>query len=154
MTDSVRLQPPATSTVTPPVAAKPVRLVSWLAVIGIGGGTLVMIAATAVRQDWMFPAVRMPAVGPPFELHVHIPGRSVVVALWLAALLSLVGVIAGLVAARRGVRPPFRLLLIGGALAVLALMLLPPAGSTDALDYAAYGRLAVLGHNPYVATPL
>jgi hypothetical protein len=31
---------------------------------------------------------------------------------------------------------------------------LPPAGSTDALDYAAYGRLVLLGDNPYVATPL
>ena len=33
------------------------------------------------------------------------------------------------------------------------LALLPPAGSTDSLSYAAYGRIAVLGHNPYVMTP-
>ena len=31
--------------------------------------------------------------------------------------------------------------------------MLPPAGSTDALDYAAYGRLLALGHSPYVTTP-
>ena len=33
------------------------------------------------------------------------------------------------------------------------LTVLPPAGSTDAFDYAAYGRILALGHNPYVMTP-
>jgi hypothetical protein len=28
-----------------------------------------------------------------------------------------------------------------------------PAGSTDAFDYASYGRIVTLGHNPYVWTP-
>jgi hypothetical protein len=154
MTDSVRLQAPATPAVAPPVTGKPVRLVSWLAVLCIGGATLIMIGASAIRQDWMYPSLPVPATGPPFELHAHVPGRLVVVLVWGAATLAVVGVGAGLVAARRGVRPPMRLLLIGGALAVIALMLLPPVGSTDALDYAAYGRLALLGHNPYVVTPL
>ncbi|MBO0808273.1 MAG: hypothetical protein J2P32_08240, partial [Actinobacteria bacterium] len=29
----------------------------------------------------------------------------------------------------------------------------PAAGSTDTLDYAAYGRMVVIGHDPYVMTP-
>jgi hypothetical protein len=33
------------------------------------------------------------------------------------------------------------------------LTVLPPTGSTDALDYASYGRIVVLGHSPYVMTP-
>jgi len=33
------------------------------------------------------------------------------------------------------------------------LAVLPPAGSNDSLSYATYGRIAVLGHNPYVMTP-
>ncbi len=154
MTDSVRLQAPATAAVNPPATRKPVRLLGWLAACGIGGAILIMIGASFVRQDWMYPTLPVPAVGPPFELHAHIPGRLIVVALWAAALLALVGLVAGLVAARRGARAPMRVILIGAALAVLALTLLPPAGSTDALDYAAYGRLALLGHNPYVATPI
>ena len=32
--------------------------------------------------------------------------------------------------------------------------MLPPVGSTDALDYATYGRLLALGHSPYVTTPI
>jgi hypothetical protein len=31
---------------------------------------------------------------------------------------------------------------------------LPPAGSTDSISYAASGRMAVTGHSPYVMTPL
>jgi len=38
-------------------------------------------------------------------------------------------------------------------LAVVALALVPPIGSTDMLDYAIYGRIAALGHSPYVMTP-
>ena len=30
---------------------------------------------------------------------------------------------------------------------------MPAVGSTDTLDYAAYGRIAALGHSPYVMTP-
>jgi hypothetical protein len=34
------------------------------------------------------------------------------------------------------------------------LTVLPPAGSTDPISYAAGGRTAVIGHSPYVMTPL
>ena len=34
------------------------------------------------------------------------------------------------------------------------LTVLPPAGSTDSISYAAGGRTAVIGHSPYVMTPL
>ncbi len=85
---------------------------------------------------------------------MHVAGRIVALALWLAALLAIGGITAGLVAARRGASGPIRLILITAMTAALILALLPPAGSTDALDYASYGRLALLGDNPYVATPL
>jgi hypothetical protein len=42
---------------------------------------------------------------------------------------------------------------VGGSAAVVVLALVPVAGSTDALDYAVYGRMAALGHNPWVMTP-
>jgi hypothetical protein len=146
---------PAQAPVAAPVQApaRPVRLLGWLAGTGIGGAILIMIGASLVRQDWMYPPVPMPATGPPWELPVKVPGSLVSIALWLAALLAAGGVAAGLVAARRGARGPIRLILIGAAIAVAVLAVLPPAGSTDPLDYAAYGRLALLGHNPYVASP-
>ena len=129
-------------------------MLGWLAGIGIGGAILIMIGAALVRQDWMTPPIAMPASGPPFELHAHVSGRVASLALWLAALLALGGVVAGLVAARRGAHGPIRLILVAAAVSALVLAVLPPAGSTDALDYAAYGRLTLLGDNPYVATPL
>ena len=159
MTDSIRLnasqaarRSQAPSPESP--AEQPVRLLGWLCGIGIGTALLIMIFASLVRQNWMTPPVPMPAQGPPWELHVHLNGGVISVLLWLSALLAAGGLLAGLVAARRGARGPIRLLLIAAAVAAVALTVLPPAGSTDPLDYAAYGRLALLGHNPYVATPL
>ena len=58
---------------------------------------------------------------------------------------------AGLAAVARGPAIP-RLLVAGAFLIVAALAVLPPAGSKDALNYAVYGRIAVLGHSPYVMT--
>jgi hypothetical protein len=113
-----------------------------------------MIGASLIRPDWMLPRLPMPAAGPPFELQsVHVSAKVVDTALWLAEITGALGVLAGLLAAARGARPPMRPILAAALVAIVALTLLPPAGSTDALDYATYGRLLVLGHNPYIATP-
>ncbi len=48
---------------------------------------------------------------------------------------------------------PIRTLMIAALTAVAVLVVLPPVGSTDALDYAVYGHIAALGHSPYVMTP-
>ncbi|HKD88599.1 MAG TPA: hypothetical protein VKB62_08725, partial [Streptosporangiaceae bacterium] len=150
MTDSVRLSHQVQAASTGAAEGRGVRVLGWLAGVGIGGAILIMIGAALVRQDWMAPPIAMPATGPPFELHSRVSGQLASVALWLAALLALGGVVAGLVAARRGAHGPIRLILVAAAVTALALAVLPPAGSTDALDYAAYGRLALLGDNPYV----
>jgi hypothetical protein len=154
MTDSVRLTPQVQTATTEVASSRPVRLLGWLAGVGIGGAILIMIGAALVRQDWMTPPIAIPASGPPFELHVHVSGLLASIALWVAALLALGGVAAGLLAARRGARGPIGLILVAAAVTVLVLAVLPPVGSTDALDYAAYGRLVLLGDNPYVVTPL
>jgi hypothetical protein len=79
---------------------------------------------------------------------------------YLAIALTAVGLLAGtaglaltLSATRRGWRLPVRALLLAGLLAALALTLVPPFGSSDPLSYAAYGRILVTGHNPYVVAP-
>ena len=73
--------------------------------------------------------------------------------LWLAALAARPGWPPGSPPCSRGARPSLRALLIAAGLAVAALTVLPPAGSTDAFDYASYGRIVALGHSPYVMTP-
>ena len=132
----------------------PPAALGWLALACIGGSLLIMVGADLVRQDWMYPPLHLPAGGFPFAATGLQVARPVVVAgLWVSAALGTAGVVAGLVAARRGARPPLRPVLIAAAVVIAVLAVLPPAGSTDVLDYASYGRLLLLGHNPYLATP-
>jgi hypothetical protein len=94
-----------------------------------------------------------PGGGPPWWHPLHLTATVVTVSLWTAMALGCAGVIAGLVAVARGARPPVRPILAAAFLAVAVLTVLPPAGSTDSISYAASGRTAVIGHSPYVMTP-
>ena len=153
-----------TGDVTSPPAAGPVRLeadftrgtraLSWLTATCIGSSILIMIFASLVRSDWMYPPVVMPSVGPPWVVQsIQVSPGVAVTLLWVATILGAAGVVAGLVAVQRGARFSLRALLITAAFAVAALTVLLPAGSTDAFDYASYGRIVALGHSPYVWTP-
>jgi hypothetical protein len=136
------------------VAVARTRLPGRLAIACIGLSILIMIVVPAAGPSRA--VVTMPAAGwgPPWWIPLHPPLVTVTIALWVAVITGTAGVAAGLVAVRRGARPPARLL-VGLALAVTAVLaVLPPAGSTDALDYAAYGRMVAIGHDPYVMTPL
>lgn len=131
------------------------RGLALVAAAGIGIAILIMVAASLVRGAWMLPPVKMPAVGPPWEIPIrHVSADLVTYGLWLAALLGTGGVVSGLVAIHRGARMSARVLLIAGLITVAVLTVLPPVGSTDALDYATYGRLLALGHSPYVTAPV
>ena len=111
-----------------------------VAAAGIGIAILIMIAVSLVRSGWMMPSLVMLAAGPPWEIPVrHVSADLVAYALWLAALLGTGGVAAGLLAVHRGARLSARILLVAGLIAVAVLTVLPPNGSTDALDYATYG---------------
>jgi hypothetical protein len=90
---------------------------------------------------------------PPWFMHVHPSAMLVSVALWLAVVLGGGGLALGLVAVRRGWRPRPGRLMLGSVVAVMALMVIPPMASKDMLLYVSSGRIAVLGHSPYVMTP-
>jgi hypothetical protein len=155
LTDSVRLNQSRPAVGPAPEPRRPVRLAGWLAGICIGAALLIMIGASLVRPDWMSPPIPMPRVGPPWQLtHVRVSAELVTIALWVAAALAFCGLAAGLLTARWGAKGPLRLIFIAAAVTVAALTVLPPVGSTDALDYAAYGRTLLLGHNPYLVTPI
>jgi hypothetical protein len=128
-------------------------LLGWLAFAGIAVALAVFITAGLLRASWMPPTLPMPAGGPPWELNVHVPSHDVFWPLWIAGALATAGVVAGLIAARRGRPVPLRALLVLAVLAVGALAALPPVGTTDPLDYAVYGHIVMLGHNPYTMTP-
>ncbi len=138
-----------------PPGGHPGRLLGWLSAVTIGVTGAIMIGASLVRHDWMFPLLPMPASGPPWELGgVHVRPAVVFIALWAAAALGAVGLAAGLLAVRRGARPSARMLLTAGLCVGAVLTVLPPVGSSDVFDYAAYGRIAVLGHSPYLVPPV
>ena len=101
----------------------------------------------------MVPGLAGPSWHPPYSLGLH-PGPHLVIALAAAALVSgALGLAAGLAALRRGWAPDARRMLLAGCLAAAVLAFLPPSGSADHLNYAAYGRIAALGLDPYVTTP-
>lgn len=73
--------------------------------------------------------------------------------LWSAMISGVAGLTAGLLAVRQGWRPcPGRLVAVG-SLAIAVLVIAPPMGTTDTMDYVVYGRMAALGYNPHVMTP-
>jgi hypothetical protein len=141
----------------PPAGTRPAgagtRLWSRLALAGIGSSLLIMIVVSAAGPSKAVVTMPRLAGGPPWWAAVHPAAWLVTVALWAAAAAGTAGVAAGLLAVRRGARPRARILVVA-ALAVTAMLaVLPPAGSTDTLDYAAYGRMVAIGHDPYVMTP-
>jgi len=121
--------------------------IALMILVGLQGPSAVLGPSAAVTP---FPSS---APWPPWFTHSHATPGLVAAELWIAVLLGGVGVVAGLLALRRGWRPRPRRLMIGSVVAVLALMVMPPLGTADMIDYAAYGRIAVLGHSPYVMTP-
>jgi hypothetical protein len=130
------------------------RVLTGLAAAGVGSSTLIIIVLSLLRDSWQYPPIVLPAWGPPWDLpSAHVSLGTASAALWIAVVAGTGGVMAGLAAIGRGARPSVRWLLITGGIAVVVLTVLPPAGSTDAFDYAAYGRIVVLGHNPYLMTP-
>jgi hypothetical protein len=136
---------------------QPRRSVRWTARAAIAamGCSVAMTAAVgALGPSAAVPAFPSAAPWPPWFASADPPPTLVSAAIWAAVLLGGAGLCAGLLAARRGWRPRPGRLIAGSLIAVVALMVIPPVGSTDIMDYAVYGRIAELGHSPYQMTPL
>lgn len=130
------------------------RLAGRAALAG-GVVAVLMTAGTAVAGE----SAAVPGLGaatwyPPWDLGRHPSSALVTVVLTIAYLLGGGAVALGLVAFRNGARVSGRTIAVLGALAVALLVVLPPLGSADHLSYAAYGRIAAAGDDPYVVDPL
>lgn len=120
-----------------------------LALIGVGFGAFALVM-------FLGPSAAVPKIdpaGPLLWLDARPPAGLVIALERLGALSGALGTGLGLAAVKGGWRPAPRLLGLVGVIGVMLFVFLPPAGSTDVLNYASYGRLATLGHNPYVMTP-
>jgi len=126
----------------------------WAATTAMGASIAAMAAIGALGPSAAVPAFGSAAPWPPWFATADPSATLVSVTLWAAVLAGGAGLGAGLVAVRWGWRPRPGRLIAGSVIAVLALMLIPPVGSTDILDYTVYGRIAALGHSPYEMTPL
>lgn len=115
--------------------------ISLMVVLGLLGpsSTEAVFGAQGLLPPWFWTAH-------PSDLLVW-----VLVALVLCLGAGAVGL--GLAAIRRGWAPNPGRLLAGGVVGVCAILCVPPLGTTDPLNYAAYGRIAALGLDPYRMTP-
>jgi hypothetical protein len=123
------------------------------AVICIGLSVAIVVTVGAAGPSAATVTVYHAGRWPPWFGSAHPTALTVTAALWVALLLGVAGVATGLAAIRRGWRPAARWLIAGSLVAAIALAVVPAVGSTDMLDYAAYGRITVLHHSPYVMTP-
>ena len=117
-----------------------------------GAGLLLgmLLGATAPNAETL--AIRLPLS----NLLPSLAGQHILASLMLYTgdVLACLGLAGMLWAHSQGWRPnPRHLLLISSA--VIAVMVcLTPVGSSDTASYAAYGRIASLGGNPYTTNPL
>ncbi|MFB9377108.1 hypothetical protein ACFFKU_02125 [Kineococcus gynurae] len=111
--------------------------------------------------SWAFvalagPSAAVPGLGPgplPFDLGGSPSSALVSAVLAVSVLTGGAALWCALDAVRAG-WVPSRRLVTGAVLgAALLVVLLPPVGSADHLSYAAYGRVAVLGGDPWTASP-
>jgi hypothetical protein len=114
--------------------------------------SIVVFTALIATGDRAIVADIGPA-GPFADLHHTVPLGLMRLGSWFATLAGGAGVLAGLAAVRRGWRPRPALVLAACAVGTLLFVMVPPAASVDVQNYAEYGRMVVLGHNPYVMTP-
>jgi len=135
--------------VTPVCAARQGRRAGTLGVLAVA----LLVAVPATGENGATPPVGPRSGRPPWDAGLALPSAAVATALVLAYLLAAASVWLGLRAVAGGWRPSPRGVALAGAIAVTALVLVPPFGSADHLNYAAYGRIAAQGGDPYVVPP-
>lgn len=116
-----------------------------------GAGLLLgmLLGATAPNAETV--PVRLPLSSfLPSLVHQHIIASLMLYTAYILACLGLAGM---LWAHSQGWRPNPRYLLLVSAAIVAVMVCLTPVGSSDAASYAAYGRIAAQGGNPYTTNP-
>ncbi|MEV8635265.1 hypothetical protein AB0395_26775 [Streptosporangium sp. NPDC051023] len=122
--------------------------VAAFAAVGLSVGLTVLIGL--LGPSAMVPDLPGPSWQPPYSLRARPDGHLVIAMAAFAIVLGGAGLAGAL---RSRWRPDPRWLLAAGCAAAALLAFLPPSGSADHLNYAAYGRLVTLGQNPYVTAP-
>jgi len=134
--------------------ARPLPAVT-LSALGLGGVAFVGLCATAPQPSVATPPVLLPLTslarnaGAP-----HLPDIVANLIMYASVGLCVLGLAMMLWANSRGWSPNPRRVFWTAAGAVAVLVNITPVGSSDAASYAAYGRIAALGYNPYTYLPI
>jgi len=137
----------------PPVARRRAGLAGGAGLAASLASLVLTFGVAVAGPSVMEPALPGAAGQPPWSAALHLPAGLAMGLAAAALALGAMGVGLCLYAARHGWAVSPRLLLGAGLVAAAALTLVPPFGSADHLSYAAYGRMAVTGHDPYTTTP-
>jgi hypothetical protein len=121
---------------------------------GCGVLSVLLVAGVAAAGE----SAAVPGLGPapwypPWDAGRHPGSGLVTVLLVVGYLLGAAAVGLGLLALQRGARPHPRTVVSAALGAAIVLSAVPPLGSADHLSYAAYGRIAAAGDDPYVVDP-
>ena len=125
-----------------------------LSALGLAGVAFNGLCATAPQPSVATPPVLLPLTS--VARNLGTPHLSVLVAnliMYPSIALCCLGLAMMLWANSRGWSPSPRKVFWTAVGAVAVLVNITPVGSGDTASYAAYGRIAALGHNPYVFTP-
>lgn len=115
------------------------------------------LLAFSLLATWFVMLAGPSAAEPPLPGSAPLLRAQLGLPAWLVWLVLVLAVLAGAAALWLGVsgrwRPGTRRLLAVGLLATAAYAVTPPIGSADPLSYAAYGRMAGTGHDPWSTAP-
>ena len=139
-----------------------IRRLAWsrlseprVAVTLAGCGLLlgILVGALAPNTETL-SKIRLPLsnVLPPLGYHLG-PDILATVMLYSGDVLTCLGLAGMLWAHSQGWRPNPRHLCYAATVVVAIMVCLTPVGSSDTASYAAYGRIAALGANPYLTHP-
>src|SRR5580693_6582288 len=133
--------------------ARPLPAVT-LSALGVAGVAFVGLCATAPRPSVATPPVLLPLTSLARDLGApHLPDILANLIMYASIGLSCLGLAMMLWANSRGWSPNPRRVFWTAVGAIAVLVNITPVGSSDAASYAAYGRIAALGHNPYTFLP-
>jgi hypothetical protein len=135
-----------------------IRKLAWsrlanprVAIAVSGSGLLLGAIVGAMAPNTATLPIRLPLSHfPPWLLHQNI---LTLVLLYAGDILACLGLAGMLWAHSQGWRPDPRRLLLVSAGVVAIMVCLTPVGSSDTASYAAFGRIAALGRNPYTTSP-
>ena len=125
-----------------------------LSALGICGVAFNGLCATAPQPSVATPPVLLPLTSVARNLGAgHLSVLTANVIMYVSIGLCALGLAMMLWANSRGWSPDPKRVFLAAAATVAVLVCITPVGSGDIASYAAYGRIAALGHNPYTFTP-